>query len=153
MPYSTECHPDYAARIKGIRESRGLSFDEVAKNVGLSWNEYFDLELHADEVLMCISLGQLAALGRVLGVAPSVLLTKEETSDHPLARLSRSDLSARIQAFIDGAGISLSEFEEQVGWEIAQALYDSDEILDWNVDCLSDVCSAIGVNWLEALPE
>jgi hypothetical protein len=51
------------------------------------------------------------------------------------------------------AHISVSAFEEQVGWEVASALKDPDEILEWNVYGLTDICAAIGVNRLEALPE
>ncbi len=37
--------------IRNTRLRLGLSEDDVAARAGLSWNDYFDLELHEDEAL------------------------------------------------------------------------------------------------------
>ena len=152
MPYSEEQHPKYAERIRELREARGLSIEQAADESGISFSNHLDLESYDDEILMCVSLRELTALGRMLGVDPIGLLAPDPDRK-PVVQLSRSELAQAILKFVNDSRQSISAFEEQVGWEVAAALEDSEKILGWNIDCLSDVCAAIGVNWLEALPE
>jgi len=52
-----------------IREARrrlGLSEDDVAARAGLSWNEYFDLELHDDEAFDVVHLRTMKKVAEVL---------------------------------------------------------------------------------------
>lgn len=56
--------------IKATRERLGLTLDDVAKQSGLSWNEYFDVELHDDEALDVVHLRYLKKLCEVLRLHP-----------------------------------------------------------------------------------
>jgi transcriptional regulator with XRE-family HTH domain len=52
--------------IKAARERLGLTLDDTATQSGLSWNEYFDVELHGDEAFTVVHLRHLKKLCEVL---------------------------------------------------------------------------------------
>jgi len=52
--------------IKAARERFGLTLADVAARSGLSWNEYFDVELHDDEAFTVVHLRHLKKLCEVL---------------------------------------------------------------------------------------
>ena len=54
--------------IKAARVRLGLSEDEVSRRSGVSWNEYFDLELHPTEAFEVMRLGKLKKVLKVLGL-------------------------------------------------------------------------------------
>lgn len=150
MAYSEEQHPNYAARIKALRETQGLSIEEASKAAEISFSNMFDLESYANEVLMCISLSELAILARVLGTYPLELLDPE-ASMRPEAGLCHNELSRAILQFLERSQQPIEAFEEHVGWEVTEVLNEPEKILNWNVDCLSDVCAAISVNWWDVI--
>lgn len=53
-------------KIKVRREKAGLTHAETAKQVGLSWNEYFDVELYDYEIFKVTELYQVKKICEVL---------------------------------------------------------------------------------------
>jgi DNA-binding XRE family transcriptional regulator len=54
--------------IKGARTRLGMELHDVAQRSGLSWNEYYDVELHPSEALDVVNLRHLKTLCAVLGL-------------------------------------------------------------------------------------
>ena len=49
-------------------------------------------------------------------------------------------------------GIDSETLSEQVGWNVREVLIDSQELWNFTVDGLRDLCEFAEVDWLSALP-
>jgi hypothetical protein len=63
-----------ASRIARARKQAGFDSAEVANALGVEVASYEDLESYDEEAFMCTSLGQVRALGGILGVSPRELV-------------------------------------------------------------------------------
>jgi len=141
-----------ASRIARARERAGLDSVQVATALGLSVDSYDDLESYDADAFMCISLGQVRALGGILGVSPRELVTPEGAEELD-GEITPGQIVARIQDRIQEDAVSVEDFETQVGWLVTSALADPEAVWsDWNLDGLQDICGAIGLNWLHLIP-
>ncbi len=150
MPRSLTPHPAYAERVREAREHTCLSSAQIAENLGKRSDFFGDLENDDTELLMCISLGDIASLCSVLGIQPAALLA--DRPDLPTVRVPYPELVERIRTYIQLQALDVTEFEDQAGWTVGPALEDPALVSQWNVDGLYDICELIGVDWLAALP-
>jgi hypothetical protein len=141
--------PPYAQRLHSAREQAGRSGEEMAALLEINTGSYRDLESHDDEVLMVLSIQQVALLCRTLNLAPNQLFAEEYREDQ--GAISLAGLVAKIKSHIEAQRIELSEFGDRVGWDIEKMLDRPAE--QFNVDALRDVCGEIGVNWVAVLAE
>jgi hypothetical protein len=132
------------------RELSGKTERAVANGIGLDLPSYYDLETHDDELELCLSLGELSKLCGFLGIVPAWLFSGNERVDPPIVSLAQ--LADQLQSHVAHLKTTVSEFEHGIGWAVGPFLVDWRDALTWNVDCLRSVCSAVGVNWLAALP-
>jgi transcriptional regulator with XRE-family HTH domain len=144
--------PPIAQRLKAARQRAGLTEEEVAQRAGLSLPSYWDLEAHDDEAFMCLSIRELLSLARVLAVSPRDVLADEGVHSRagliPIAAVAE-----RIQAFLTTNGETAGEFGNRVGWDVGSVLESPARAFDeWNLDCLQDVCRAVGLDWLTVVP-
>jgi transcriptional regulator with XRE-family HTH domain len=139
----------YNARLKRLRESTGMSLEAVARELDVSVREYEECERYAGELNTALTISELSKIGNVLGVWVGLFF---EDKASPQNSVSPAQLSANIKSYLQKNGLEVSEFENRVGFEIRQALFDPNAILEWNVDCLRFVCAEIQVNWFDALP-
>lgn len=139
----------YGLRLKRAREAAGKTPEEIASLVGVSVPSYYDWECVEGDINTTGSLGELAEVCRVLGLRVATLFDDAATGEDSVPP---EELCARIRAHLDAKDMSISEFEDRVGFEVASVLVDPLQIMGWNVDCLRFVCAEIGVNWLSALP-
>lgn len=135
-------------KLKQAREATGRSPQEIAASAGLPAPTYYDLEEQDGELNMVVSLGELFKLASALGIRTRFIF--DDKIEGQL--ISAEQLCAKIKSYLDATRMSISEFENRVGFVIAPALGNPVEVFNWNVDCLRFVCSEIGVNWLDALP-
>jgi hypothetical protein len=64
-----------------------------------------------------------------------------------------AELAGRISGFCAERGITVDQWGDTVGWDVQDALASPETILDqWNLDCLREVCEALGVHWPNYLP-
>lgn len=141
----------YHARLKRARESAGKSSEEIAALLGISFRDYAEWENYEGELNTSMTLGELFRLSSVLGIRTR-LLFEEDSGDREGPHVSAEQLCAKIKAHLSATGMSMGEFEDQVGFVIEPCLRDPSEVLKWNVDCLRFVCNEIGIDWRSALP-
>jgi len=98
---------------------------------------------------MAISLLELRELGTALGIPIRVLFSDEPPTT---LQISPERLVEVIKKYLSETGMTISEFEDRVGFFIAPILEDPSEFFKWNADCLRFVCQEIGVDWVSALP-
>jgi transcriptional regulator with XRE-family HTH domain len=139
----------YTVRLKRLRESVHKSQDEIAELLGISVREYDEWENYEGELGLVLSLEELSRLAKVLGV-PTRLLFEDESQEHQ--PISFEQLGERVKLHLKQRAISLSEYEDRVGYEVLSALANPSEMMKWNVDCLRSVCAEVQVEWLRVLP-
>ncbi len=136
-------------RLKTAREAAGMYPSELAAFVGHSQSAYLDLENCEGEIFMNIDLGNLAKLCSALGLRPHQLFDSTSRS----VSISSKILCQQIRDRVTHLGISVSAFSDRVNYDIHPALLDSNEVLNWNIDCLKNVCEELSLNWIQALPD
>ena len=141
---------DAGRRLKAARERAGKSLAEVAEYAGLPQIEaYCDLEDH-DDLENAISLRDIASVCRVVGISPRELLVGEQS---PCTRqYSFDELARLVQQRLTERNISISRFEDEIGWGLSEFLAKPDVAWECTVDCLRAVCDAVGIDWTCALP-
>jgi transcriptional regulator with XRE-family HTH domain len=106
--------------IKDRRIQKAMSQDDVARAAGLSWNEYFDIELHSDEAFVVTPLSQLKTLCRVLDL-PLLELVGEPCSicsaGSPQSHLTPIARHLLIRDHRERHGLSQEELAERLGYE------------------------------------
>ena len=136
--------------MREARERRGLTAEEVASQVGLSAPWYHDLEAYPDEVFSTVSLAQLQALGRTLGLEPATILAGDGAP--PIDRREFGDVARGLQRRMDVEGLDADTLGERLGWKIRDVLTDPQILWNFNVTGLRDLCEAAGLDWLAVLP-
>ncbi|HEY2900591.1 MAG TPA: helix-turn-helix transcriptional regulator [Polyangia bacterium] len=137
-------------RLRAARERLVLTPEEVANQIGLSANWYYDLEAYPDEIVSTVSLAHLRLLGQALQLEPATILTGEAAPS--TAHLEFPDVARGLQQKMDAEGLDAETLGERVGWTISRVLVDPQELWNFNVTGFRDVCAAAGVDWLAALP-
>jgi len=140
-----------AHRIREARERLGLWPGVVADAAGLNHNWYFDVEHFDHEVTGNITLDQLIIIARTLGLTPLAVLEGPEFPP-PLRRVSLEALAKQAEGRMLEQGLSVADFSQRVGWEIAPVFADPQHVRTYTVDALQQICREAGVDWREALP-
>jgi len=139
-----------ATRIREARERAGFSRGQVAWTIHIGDMSYADLEAYDGEAFTTISLDQLGRLALFLGIAPAEIVS-------PLGRavpdpIQIEQVISAIEEQRRDRGESVERFSERVGWNVESALCDPQQAwVDWNVDCLQDVCRVLGIDWVRVL--
>jgi len=138
-------------RIRAARERAGLDLSEAAHKLGVSFEEYRDLEDFDDEVWMVFSLAELRKLAQILGLTPRLILTGDASA--PDETVSFTDFSRAIAESVRAGGGDADAWGERAGWDVAPLLRDPEEI--WNLcpDGLRDIAGAAGIDWRSVLPK
>ncbi|MBI4748154.1 MAG: helix-turn-helix transcriptional regulator [Acidobacteria bacterium] len=135
-------HLSYGHRIQQLREKKGLSIEQMAITLDISFEWYRDIEAYDDEVVETLSIHQFIKLCGVLQVDPVELFS------HPISLTSFIDT---IKEHLEYHKITVSDFEEQVGWEIAEILENPSLLLKLNLTALMDLCRYTNTNWVAVL--
>jgi len=129
-----------------IRERRlalGLEPEKVARQVGLEPSSYYDLEGFETELSTSVSLGDIARLEDILNF--DVREAFSGWSGRP--ELTLEGLSDAIKKHLREVNLTVNEFEDAIGWEVDSILANPHSALDWNLDCLRDICRTLGIRW------
>jgi hypothetical protein len=137
--------------LRKFREAAGATPQGIATTVGISVPDYYDLETDEDELYMCIPLAKLRAITRHLGVHARELFVEDSSGSQ--APINFDSLAEKAKQQLRTNEVTVSDFEDKVGWQLVDSLADPQAAWGWNVDCLRDVCGALELNWLDALPE
>lgn len=133
--------------MKQAREKKGWSIDEAATQMELASitnrESYYDLEDHDGELTCCYSLNEISRICNLLEVPPKNLLC-----DKSFPQLKIEELVEKIKEFCDKNKISITQFEDMVGWRVETCLQNPRAALDeWNLDCLKAVSQKLGIDW------
>ena len=148
-----EQRPSVAKRITEARERAGMSADTLAERVGLEPMSYYDLEHYDDEAFTSVSLGELCAVARAVGLSPRELVNPDPTT--PVgATVSMQNVIQGIRDRMTADQLSAEAFGERAGWDVAEALHNPESAwAAWCVDALRDVCGQVGIDWRAVVPE
>ncbi len=138
--------PPYAKRIRAAREASRLEHQQLATEIGISKESYYDLESYDDELAMCVSIKEVRLLANALGVSVWELVAPNPKSLKP-TRCTLQELRRAAQHIVTTVNISPAEFARLSGWDIA-TLNTDDPATAWNLDCMRDLARFSGVNWL-----
>jgi hypothetical protein len=131
-------------RFRELRERAGISHDEAAKRMGVSSPCIWDIESFEDELASCYSPYEVRHFCEVLGVRPSALF--EVTTTEPA--VSAKELVDRIHAECRNRSVTLEQFEDAVGWELAGSMERPERLLEgMSLDGLQWLCRELGIDW------
>jgi transcriptional regulator with XRE-family HTH domain len=137
--------------LRKAREARGLSEDAVAEAAALPAGWYRDLELFEEELTDNLSLAHLQIIGGTLGISPAEIFGYPPVMSDE--RIHFEDLSAGVRLYLERSGLGIVQASELIGWDLSNAVVDSSEFWNFNVCGLQDVCSALALDWVKALPD
>lgn len=138
-------------RLRQIRCRLNKAPGEVAEQAAVSRAAYYDLESDPTEIFISISLGDLQRICACLGIDAFYLFAGANRSESD-ACYDFQSIAGLIRELLKRSGQAAVEFSDRVGWDIEPLLNDAGAGWDWNVDCLRDVCRALGIHWELALP-
>jgi transcriptional regulator with XRE-family HTH domain len=140
-----------AAQIRSYRVRVGKSAAEVARHLGLNDAWYHDLEHNDDELASTLTLFQAIELASILGVRLRDLVSNAALPDEhiPLA-----ELPSRIKAHVARTGISIEQFEDEVGWEVHEFLQSPLKVAaESPIVFLQAVAEHLAIDWLSLVPD
>jgi hypothetical protein len=123
----------------------------MALLLGISREWYFDLEDYDDEITSTLSLHQLVALSKAIGIDLVEFLS--DGAAKPGESVSLDALAGKINEYIAAHNLTVAEFEDAVGWEIANCLTEPSQFRNFNVDGLIDVSKPLGIDWRAVLED
>ena len=144
--------PATATRIRDARLKRGLDEADVADQLEMSVESYFDLESYDDEAFTVAALRDLVALGRIVNVEPRVLLLGSEMEDTRRS-VTFEEIAEGLRRRLATSGLAAEALSEEVGYDIEPVLTSPDALWDYNVDGLYCVCNTLTLDWVAALPD
>jgi transcriptional regulator with XRE-family HTH domain len=144
--------PSVADRIRLARLQADLNDTETARLLGMTVNAYCDLELHNDEAFTVVSIKELVELGRILGVRPRVLLLGRE-GEGGKQTVAFDDVTARLAKKVLESCLTAEQLGDIIGWDIKMLLRDPTSLWDFSVEALYDICKAVDLDWVAALPD
>jgi transcriptional regulator with XRE-family HTH domain len=139
-----------AAQIRSCRVRAGKSPGEMAERLGLNAAWYDDLEQHDDELASTLTLFQAMELASLLGVHLRDLLNDRDPAGEGISLM---ELPSRINAHVEREGISIRQFEDQVGWELSEFLTSPVKAAaELPIMFLQTISAPLGINWLSLVP-
>ena len=143
--------PDYGRRLREARERSGRAIDEMAALLGLSWESYNDLEAHDEEIVDSVSLRQLVTLSKALGI--DIVGFFSSGAAKTAERVSLAALAEKINEYVTAHNLTVAEFEEAVGWEVANCLVEPSQFMNFNLVGLMDVTRPLAIDWRAVLSD
>jgi len=141
--------PEYGRRVREARERSGKTIDEMTSLLGISWESYNDLEVYDDEIILVLSLKELVTLSHALGI--DLVDFFSNGASRPAESVSLVALAEKINEYLTAHNLTVAEFEEAVGWEVANCLNDPNQFMNFNLDGLMDVSRPLSVDWRAVL--
>ncbi len=137
--------------IKEARQRLALSMNHVSERSGLSWNEYFDIELHRREAFQVAHLGKMKKLCDVLALGLFDLfgIACEFCERTELAvRAGPAHRNELVRSRREELGLSQDELGDRIGFEtIAIKNMESDPAFfdSWSVELVLELAGILGV--------
>ncbi len=138
-------------RLRAARKTKGISEHDLATQLGQSSGWYYDIEAFPHDLFMACTLKEISELCKILNL-PARNLFQDHAHDLNAPAITIAHLLNRIVEQCRLEGISISEFEGQVGWRLSEYVGNPNQASEeWCVDCLRDVCEGLGIDWFQVL--
>jgi len=122
----------------------------MAHLLGINIHWYYDLERHDDELIATLSLAQALQLATQLGVSLHDML---EVSFRPEDAVMLQDLPKLIEGHLASDGITVDEFSDRIGWDLARFLAAPVEVgFGLPIMFFQDLADGLGIPWPDVLP-
>jgi transcriptional regulator with XRE-family HTH domain len=138
-------HAGYAQAVRAAREAAGRDPRELAAALGVSYESYRDIEWFDDEITTSLSFGNVVTLAELLDLDLRSMFGADE------AVMTFADLAAAVRTRL--ADTPLEQLEDDIGWELADALDDPAAFAEFSLDGLADVATPFGLDWRHLLPQ
>jgi transcriptional regulator with XRE-family HTH domain len=131
-------------RFREAREQAKLSQEEAAERLGISAECVRDIESHEEEIGILYSPAQIAKFCKMLGIRPAELFAIK-TTEQPI---DAEELIERIHQKVRSRAISLEQFENAVGWQLAQSIEPPQRLLEnITINGLQWLCRELDLDW------
>lgn len=140
-----------AENLRSARIRAGKSRAEVAAHLALNQAWYDDLEQRDGELAATLTLFQGVALAELFGLRLADLFGETLPAGE---RMALPDLPERIRAHLAAAGISLDQFEQQLGWELGPFMEAPVQLAtELPMAFFQLLAGALGLHWLLLVPD
>jgi transcriptional regulator with XRE-family HTH domain len=139
-------------RIRAARERAGLEHGDMASKLGISYEEYWDIEGFEEDVWCCHSFDTLHRLAQALGLTLLEILEGDDCVG-PVEPMSFADFRSAVAESVRASGGNADAWGERAGWDVGPLLRDPEAFWNMCPDELRDVGHAAGVDWRGVLPE
>lgn len=148
----TATTPYYARNLRIFRENKGVSREEMARQSGIDFENYCDLESSSDLIDLC-RLSELMRVCTALQITPGELFSKDVTYPCCISYSFR-EWMMNIRKYCEKERLSEGAFEDRVGWgEVFKLCHDPEKVFDeCTLSWLKDICLVIDCNWILSLP-
>lgn len=139
-----------ASQIRNYRVRAGKSPGEVAAHLGLNDAWYSDLERYDNEFVSTLTLFQAMQLASLLDVWLHDLVGVSALPDESISLM---DLTSRVTAHVARKGISVEQFEDEIGWELRDFLQSPIKVASESpIIFLQAIAEHLGIDWLSLVP-
>ena len=135
----------YAEAVRAAREAAGKDPGELAAALDMSYESYRDIESYDDELTSVISFREAVTLADLLELDLRRMFGADDTTV-----VTFGDLAAALRVRLRET--PLERLENELGWELADALADPAAFSEFSLDGLADVAAPVGLDWRHLLP-
>jgi len=134
----------YAETVRAAREAAGKDPGELAAALDMSYASYRDIEWFDDEITSVVSFREVVTLADLLELDLRRMFGADDTV------VTFAELAAALRGRLDET--PLEQLEDELGWELADALADPAAFAGFSLDGLADVAASLGLDWRHLLP-
>ncbi|MGE5691345.1 MAG: hypothetical protein ACM33B_12390 [Pseudomonadota bacterium] len=134
----------YAEAVRAAREAAGKDPGELAAALEVSYESYLDIEWYDDEITSVVSFRDVVTLADLIELDLRRLFGADDRV------VTFAELAAAIRAHLGQT--PLEQFENDVGWELEDAVADPAAFAEFSLDGLADIAGPLGLDWRRLLP-
>ena len=133
----------YAEAVRAAREAAGKDPGELEAALDMSYESYRDIESYDDELTSVVSFRDAVTLADLLELDLRRMFGADDTV------VTFRDLAAALRLRLGET--PLEQLENELGWELADALADPAAFAEFSLDGLADVAAPVGLDWRHLL--
>jgi hypothetical protein len=133
----------YAEAVRAARQAAGKDSGELAAALDMSYEAYRDIESYDDEITSVVSFRDAVTLADLIELDLRCMFGADDTV------VTFAELAAALRVRL--CEIPLEQLENELGWELADALADPAAFADFSLDGLADIAAPFGVDWRHLL--
>jgi hypothetical protein len=129
-----------------------MSPEVLQQKTGLNRRVIEDLLADDDALMTSVSIREAAAVAQALGLDLAEMVSDDPYETYRTRQISFAVVAEVIKSAVATQDITLRDFEDRAGWELSDVVSRPALLWDYTLESLRDICTAAGINWLDALP-